>query len=107
MRAIPEVVEDIKNILNDAERTQDGECLVYIDELANEILVINSTITPCYLENPCEYQNEDINTDNKMSHSIIEKLWNYARKGEGTWDELVKEIGLSDDEFYLLMSIFT
>ena len=44
MRTIPEVVEDIKNILNDAERTQDGECLVDIDDLVNEILVINSNI---------------------------------------------------------------
>ena len=42
MRTIPEVVENIKNILNDAERTQDGECLVDIDDLVNEILTINS-----------------------------------------------------------------
>lgn len=42
MRTIPEVVEEIKSILNDAERMQDGECLVDIDELANEILAINS-----------------------------------------------------------------
>lgn len=42
IRKIPEVVEDIKNILNDTERTQDGELLVDIDELVNEILVINS-----------------------------------------------------------------
>lgn len=45
MRTIPEVVENIKNILNDAERTQDGECLVEIDDLVNEILVINSSQT--------------------------------------------------------------
>lgn len=43
MRTIPEVVENIKNILNNAERTQDGECLVEIDDLVNEILVINSS----------------------------------------------------------------
>lgn len=42
MRTIPEVVEDIKNILNDAERRQNGETLVDIDELANEILTINA-----------------------------------------------------------------
>ena len=43
MRTIPEVIEDIKNILNEIERTEEcaGETLVDIDELVNEILTIN------------------------------------------------------------------
>lgn len=44
-RTIAECVNDIKSILNNAERTQEcsGETLVDIDELANEILSINGT----------------------------------------------------------------
>lgn len=47
MRTIPEVVEDIKSILNNIERTEncDGETLVDINELADEILTI-STYNP-------------------------------------------------------------
>ena len=43
MRTIVECVEDIKGILNNAERTEemDGETLTDIDELVNEILSIN------------------------------------------------------------------
>ncbi len=49
MRTIPEVAEDIKSILNNIERTQEcnGETLVDIDELVNEILTIN-----CYKDEP-------------------------------------------------------
>jgi len=63
MRTIPEVSEEIKKILNDVERTQecDGETLVAIDELVNEILTINSLNPPCYLGSPCEYQSETAN----------------------------------------------
>lgn len=44
MRTIPEVVEDIKDILNNIERAEhcDGETLVDIDELVNEILTIST-----------------------------------------------------------------
>ena len=44
MRKIYEVAEDIKSILNNIERTQEynGEALVDIDELVNEILSINA-----------------------------------------------------------------
>ena len=44
MRTIPEVISDMKSILNNIERTEEctGETLVDIDELANEILSINS-----------------------------------------------------------------
>lgn len=44
MRTIPEVVEDIKSILNNVECTEEctGETLVDINELADEILSINS-----------------------------------------------------------------
>lgn len=44
MRTIPEVVEDIKSILNNIERTEncDGETLVDINEFADEILTINT-----------------------------------------------------------------
>lgn len=49
MRTIPEVVEDIKSILNNIERTEEcnGETLVDINELADEILTIN-----CYKDKP-------------------------------------------------------
>lgn len=49
MRTIPEVAKDIKSILNNIERTQEcnGETLVNIDELVNEILTIN-----CYKDEP-------------------------------------------------------
>ena len=40
------------------------------------------------------------------NRSIIEKLWNYARRGDGTWDDLVERIGLSDEEFHELMVMF-
>lgn len=44
MRTIVEVIEDIKSILNNIERTEEcnGETLVDINELADEILTINS-----------------------------------------------------------------
>ncbi len=44
MRTIPEAVEDIKSILNNIERTEncDGETLVDINELADEILIISA-----------------------------------------------------------------
>lgn len=44
MRTIPEVCEDIKSILNNIEWTDncDGETLVDIDELVNEILIIST-----------------------------------------------------------------
>lgn len=44
MRTIQEVCEDIKSILNNIERTEncDGETLVDIDELVNEILIIST-----------------------------------------------------------------
>ena len=44
-RTIAECVSDIKSILNNVERTQEcnGETLVDIDELVNEILSINGT----------------------------------------------------------------
>ena len=44
MRTIPEVAEDILNILNEAERIEecDGDTLCDINELVGEILVINS-----------------------------------------------------------------
>ena len=44
MRTIPEVVEDIKSILNNIERTEncDGETLVDINELTDEILAIST-----------------------------------------------------------------
>ena len=44
MRTIPEAVEDIKSILNNIERTEscDGETLVDINELADEILTISA-----------------------------------------------------------------
>lgn len=43
MRKIHECVEDIKNILNDAERTEevDGETLCDINDLIDEILLIH------------------------------------------------------------------
>lgn len=43
MRTIPEVVEDIKSVLNIAARAEEftGENLTEIDEFANEILVID------------------------------------------------------------------
>ena len=49
MRIIPEVIEDIKSILNNIERTEEctGETLVDINELADEILTIN-----CYTDKP-------------------------------------------------------
>lgn len=49
MRTIPEVVEDIKSILNNIERTEEcnGETLVDINELADEILSID-----CYMDKP-------------------------------------------------------
>lgn len=63
MRTIPEVVEAVLNILNEAERTEEcnGDMLCDINELMGEILTINSTVTPCYLGSPCEYQTEDVN----------------------------------------------
>ena len=44
MRTIAEAVEDIKSILNNIERTEsyDGETLVDINELADEILTISA-----------------------------------------------------------------
>ena len=42
MRQITEVAEDIKNVLNEAERTENGDCLTDINELVDEILVINT-----------------------------------------------------------------
>ena len=44
MRTIPEAVEDIKSILNNVERTEncDGETLVDINALADEILIIGT-----------------------------------------------------------------
>ena len=49
MRTIPEVAEDIKSILNNIERTEEcnGETLVDINELVDEILTIN-----CYKDKP-------------------------------------------------------
>lgn len=43
MRTIPEVVEELKGILNNAENTHefDGSMLTEIDELGNEILAID------------------------------------------------------------------
>ena len=63
MRTIPEVVEAVLNILNEAERTEEcnGDMLCDINELMGEVLTINSTVTPCYLGSPCEYQREDVN----------------------------------------------
>ena len=62
MRTIPEAAESILNILNEVERTEEcnGDTLCDINELVGEILAINSTITPCYLGSPCEYQREDV-----------------------------------------------
>lgn len=44
MRTIPEVVEDIKGVLNIVARSEEftGETLTEIDEFVNEILVIDS-----------------------------------------------------------------
>ena len=44
MRTIPEVVEDIKSILNNIERREncDGKTLVDINEVADEILTIST-----------------------------------------------------------------
>lgn len=44
MRTIPEVVEDIKNILHNLENTQkcDRDTVIDMVELVNEILFINS-----------------------------------------------------------------
>lgn len=44
MRTIPEVAEEIKSILNNIERTEecDGETLVDINELVDEILTIST-----------------------------------------------------------------
>ena len=44
MRTIPEVAEGIKSILNNIERTEncDGETLVDINELVDEILTIST-----------------------------------------------------------------
>lgn len=44
MRIIPEVVEDVLNILNEAERKEEcnGDTLCDINELMGEILAINS-----------------------------------------------------------------
>lgn len=72
MRTIPEVAEDIKSILNDIERTQEcnGETLVDIDELVNEILTIN-----CYKDEP------HTNADRIRSMSD-EELYNFIEKAK-------------------------
>ncbi len=59
MRTIPEVVEAVLNILNEAERREEcnGDILCDINELMGEILTINSNNKP---NTPTQEQVEEI-----------------------------------------------
>lgn len=95
MRNVDEVVDDIKSILNNIERTEEcyGETLVEIDELSNEILAIYHTIRNkaideametaakaicigCgYLEGiECSYKGSNCRVSKPMLESVIKAL---------------------------------
>ena len=78
MRTVPEVIENIKNILNDAERMQDGSVLVEIDELANEILAINATMI-CAMERQKATWEDRSFKDRRLADEKV-KAWNMAIK---------------------------
>lgn len=96
------------------------KCL-YNDEYANFVCkrMLNN-YAKYYLKMPAPFEDaektEYVSTDEEkvdikyisesMCHSIIRKLWKYARNGSGSWDELVKITGLSEDEFYTLMNVY-
>ena len=73
MRTIPEVAEDIKSILNNIECTQEcnGETLVDIDELVNEILTIN-----CYKDKPQTNADRIRNmSDEELAEFLRQTVW--------------------------------
>lgn len=77
MRTITEVAEDIKSILNNIERTEEcnGETLVDINELVDEILSINAhkqKIVYTTTRNP--YLNQPFELDHEIENKSIFQL---------------------------------